>query len=529
MNPPRRFSDGLPGPGPHLGTLWRPRAGRGNGRNGAARTPGVPWVHALADQPTIACLALDRQGRVVEGTGGVRHLFGWDPRCLPGRELASLFAPNAAGRVAEGLAAVATNPASPPAGFTVEALRSSGERVPVEVHLAPWRHADGNLRGVSAILQVRAGNGLVPALKAERQMLDDALSTLGIGVCLIDVAEEFGRVVWVNRQMREWQRAGRFANGTRFLELACHASYAGRSTPCEAGPGVTSQQAGAPAEEEHTLVTQAGEPRVYRVSAAPIREADGRVVQTLKMVVDVTGQQAMDRQLTVTSKLATLGTLAASIAHEFNNILAGMSGYAELGLLSGTLEEVKSLLEVVLTSTERAKGVTGSVLAFARRTPAGQPADVLEAVENALALMDRELLKAGVEVVRQFEPVPRIVCDLGQIAQVCLNLIANARDAMRPDGGTLTIAVGGEGDAVALRFADTGPGIAPAVRDRLFEPFVTSKGGAEGTGTGLGLAVSRRILEQHGGSLTAASEPGRGATFTMRVPIGPVGEAPSET
>lgn len=525
MMPPRHAPHGFASPGARWEAPWRRRAGPGNGRHGPPRPPGVPWVHALADQPAIACLALDRRGQVVEGTGGVRHLFGWDPRALPGREFASLFAPNSAGRVSETLAAMAANPSAAPASFTVEALRSSGERVAVEVHLAPWRHADGHLRGASAVLRVNGHHGPGQALQAERQMLDDALSAVGIGACLIDVSEEFGRIAWMNRQMREWHRAGRFASATRLLEVPCHASYAGRDAPCAACPVVASQERGAPATEEHALVTQAGERRAYRVTATPVRGADGRVVQALKLIVDVTRQQEVDRQLTATSKLATLGTLAASIAHEFNNILAGMSGYAELGLLSGKLDEVKSILEVVVTSTERAKGITGSVLAFARQTPTRQPAEVLEAVENALALMGRELEKAGVQVVRRFEPVPPIVCDLGQIAQVCLNLIANARDAMRPEGGTLTIAVSPEADAVVLRFADTGPGIAPEVMERLFEPFVTSKRGPDGTG--LGLAVSRHLAEQHRGSLTATSEPGRGATFTLRLPI--VGEAPSET
>ena len=338
MMPPRHAPHGLAGPGGRWGAPSRHRPGPGNGRPGPPRPPGVPWVHALADQPSVACLALDRRGQVVEGTGGVRHLFGWEPRALPGREFASLFAPNSAGRVSESLAAMAANPSAAPASFTVEALRSSGDRVAVEVQLAPWRHADGNLRGASAVLRVNGHHGPDPALQAERQMLDDALSALGIGACLIEVGEEFGQIAWMNRQMRDWHRAGRFASATRFLELPCHASYAGRDAPCLACPVVASEARSAPATEEHTLVTQAGERRIYQVSAAPVRGADGRVVQALKLIVDVTRQQEMDRQLTVTSRLATLGTLAASIAHEFNNILAGMSGYSELGLLSGQLD-----------------------------------------------------------------------------------------------------------------------------------------------------------------------------------------------
>ena len=127
-----------------------------------------------------------------------------------------------------------------------------------------------------------------------------------------------------------------------------------------------------------------------------------------------------------------------------------------------------------------------------------------------------------VELVRQVEPVQSTICDLGQLAQVVLNLITNARDAMKPLGGTLTVSLCERRGWLELSVSDTGSGIPEEICDKIFEPFVTTKGalgGSQTPGTGLGLSVSYGIVQEHGGTIAVVSAIGRGTTMTVRLPI----------
>ncbi|NIN63361.1 MAG: response regulator [Anaerolineae bacterium] len=229
------------------------------------------------------------------------------------------------------------------------------------------------------------------------------------------------------------------------------------------------------------------------------------------------------QELIQSSKLAAVGTLAAGVAHEFNNLLAAISGHTELGLVSSDMQEIKRALEVVMTSVDRARRITTNLLTFARRRETKmEVTDITEAVENPLQLLERDLEKSNVEIVRKYYETPPVHCDVNQLSQVCLNLITNARDAMLPDGGTLTVQVKQDGDEVVLAFADTGSGIPDYVMENLFQPFVTTKGplgGGEMTGSGLGLSVSYGIVKNHGGTIDVDTQPGRGSTFTVRLPI----------
>ena len=155
-------------------------------------------------------------------------------------------------------------------------------------------------------------------------------------------------------------------------------------------------------------------------------------------------------------------------------------------------------------------------------------ADVTEAVETPLELVERDLQKSNIDLVRRFSQVPPIVCDSGQLSQVCLNLVTNARDAMLPDGGTLTVELKQDGDDIIVAFCDTGTGIPHHILDNLFQPFVTTKGplgGGEMAGSGLGLSVSYGIVRNHGGTIEVETEQGKGTTFTVRLPVKDTGRS----
>jgi signal transduction histidine kinase len=223
------------------------------------------------------------------------------------------------------------------------------------------------------------------------------------------------------------------------------------------------------------------------------------------------------------SKLATMGELAASIAHELNNPLATVSLRTE-SLLERLPESDpnRAPLEVISQEVDRMATLVNNLLEFSRRRYRQvSTVDVRAEISNSIEFVHYHLRNRRIEVVSQFAPdVPGIQADRQQLRQLFLNLLTNASDAM-PQGGTLTLRVdpmitGSEANAVVIEFADTGEGIAPDNLNKIWEPFFTTK--PEGRGTGLGLAICRRIVEEHGGSIDVESEIARGTTVRIVFP-----------
>ncbi|HEY3229677.1 MAG TPA: ATP-binding protein [Roseiflexaceae bacterium] len=256
-----------------------------------------------------------------------------------------------------------------------------------------------------------------------------------------------------------------------------------------------------------------------RVLSAFARQA-ATVLENARLFDELHRKQA---ELIQSSKLAAVGTFAAGIAHEFNNLLAGMLGHAELGSRIDDLDEKNHSLDVVIQSCRRGRSITQGLLTFARRQEHKRGlADVTDAIAETLMLVELDLHKSNIQIVRQIEPVMPTICDLGQISQVVLNLVTNARDAMKPNGGTLTVGLRDRDHMIELTVADTGCGIPEDMRDKIFEPFMTTKGalgGSQTPGTGLGLSVSYGIVRDHGGEISVASTVGRGTTMTVRLPV----------
>jgi signal transduction histidine kinase len=245
-----------------------------------------------------------------------------------------------------------------------------------------------------------------------------------------------------------------------------------------------------------------------------------------------------EEQLRQSQKLEAIGTLAGGVAHDFNNLLTVMQGYAELALMRNEgNERLKRDLTQVLEATQRASRLTHQLLSFSRKQVLEPTVlDVNDIVGEVVPLLRRLI---GEHIKIRFEPgaqLPNIVADVGQLEQVIINLVVNARDAM-PSGGTITIRTlchpepachpepldsargklrEGPARNVSLSVSDTGTGIAPEIRERIFEPFFTTKD--PGKGTGLGLSMVYGIVKQSGGTIDLDSTPGRGTTFTIQFP-----------
>ncbi len=232
----------------------------------------------------------------------------------------------------------------------------------------------------------------------------------------------------------------------------------------------------------------------------------------------------MSQQLWLAAKLASVGELAASIAHELNNPLATVCLRVESVLMRTPPDDPRRrALEIIDQEARRMGNLVTNLLQFCRRG-AGQSStvDVSEELTKAVELIEHHLRKRLINVVQEFEPnMPTLFADRQKLRQVFLNLLTNASDAM-PEGGTLTLRLlngkmdNGQ-DALIIEFVDTGIGIPPEHLDKAMEPFFTTK--EEGKGTGLGLAICRRIIQEHHGSIQLSSELGRGTTVRVALPI----------
>jgi signal transduction histidine kinase len=230
------------------------------------------------------------------------------------------------------------------------------------------------------------------------------------------------------------------------------------------------------------------------------------------------------QQLLQAQRLSSVGALASSVAHEFNNILTTIINYAKMGLRAEGDDPTRTqALEKILKGGQRAAIIINSMLGFARNNSHQRElTDLVGLVEEVLVLVDKDLSKHHIKVETRLHGRPQAPVIAGQIEQILLNLIINARQAM-PRGGRLRIEVreNPETQMVEIKISDSGVGIPPEQLRLIFEPFYTTKEPDEHGhgGTGLGLSVCRQIIEQHQGRIRVESLVGKGSTFTVKLPI----------
>ena len=256
--------------------------------------------------------------------------------------------------------------------------------------------------------------------------------------------------------------------------------------------------------------------------------------QTLESKVDERTLQlkVAQRKLVQSERLATLGQLAASVAHEINNPVSGVLNLSMLlerlmangAYPPGREAEFRKYLSLISTETARVGRIVSDLLAFSRRSkPQRAPADLNKLVRTTMGLADHKLKLISAEVVLDLqENLPAVECDSSQIQQVILNLVLNGAQAMQPNGGgklTVRTRLIPQENTVELCVQDTGEGIAPENLSKIFDPFFTTK--AEGKGVGLGLAVLYGIVKAHEGEVEVVSQRNQGTTFTVTLPLKP--------
>jgi len=234
----------------------------------------------------------------------------------------------------------------------------------------------------------------------------------------------------------------------------------------------------------------------------------------------------LEDQLVRAQRLAALGTMAMMIAHEFNNILTPVVSYAQYALNRNDTELMRKALDKAFVNGKEAAEVCQQLLSFGRGDNSAKTCDVAAIIQSAIKCLVRNPTKDNIEI--QVETASNLTVSIEPclLQQVIYNLIINARDAMLGRPGRLKISASGQEDMnkVKIEVKDTGGGIDPAILPRIFDPFFTTKNGSKDSGrseggSGLGLAVAKHILERAGGSIGVESEPGRGTTFILILPL----------
>ena len=413
--------------------------------------------------------------------------------------------------------------------YEVKLTNKAGDEVPVNVTTSPLFSRDGEIIGaVENFRDLTKHKGLWGKLRQERNRAQQYLNIAGVIIVAIN---DEGVVTLINKKgcdvlgYEEEELMGR-----NWYDLCVPERFRDERKKdffsLMAGEGEMIE------DYENIIVTKSGEERIIAWHNTLITDEEEQVVGTLSSGEDITERKQTEEELIRSEKMASLGQLAASVAHEVNNPLAGIMIYVKLMLkkyndgklqAEGTDEQLLKMQKEL----ERTTRIIRNLLDFARQSePSMAPVQINKAVEAALLLVGNQISLENVNLVKTLNPqLPPVRADFDKIQQVLINIILNATQAM-PDGGNLAISTSvADGirinndirKTVKISISDTGVGIPPENLEKLFNPFFTTK--EKGKGVGLGLSVVHGIIQKHNGKIEVESKPNEGTTFRIYLEV----------
>ncbi|ADJ25469.1 PAS/PAC sensor signal transduction histidine kinase [Dehalogenimonas lykanthroporepellens BL-DC-9] len=453
----------------------------------------------------------DGRGRFIEVNEGATRLMGYNRDEFLAMSPVVLDGPDA---VEDATAVRQAMEKEGHAVFERVHVTRDGRRIPVEISSRSV-HIDGNTMYLSVVRDITERKAMEARLEqaaSQWRATFDAITTP------ISIQNRQYRILQVNRAFAEAMKS----SPQDLIGRTCFEVSHGTTEPVPTCPHRRTLESG---QAEQVEVHNAELNTDTRISTYPMFGADGEIIASVHITEDITEQRKMQEQLMVTNRLASVGELAAGIAHEINNPLTGILGFSELLMENNLPENLRADVETIHSEANRAAGIIKNLLVFARQHhQVREELDVNEVVERVLTLRAYEANLNNIQVVRHLAPdIPMIIGDHFQLQQVFLNLVINAEYFMLKahNKGTLTVATSydRETERVRLVFTDDGPGVAPDIQARLFDPFFTTKD--VGQGTGLGLSISHGVIKQHGGTIRVESQPGQGASFIIELPLKP--------
>jgi signal transduction histidine kinase len=478
---------------------------------------------SVLDYVAAAVLELDAEGRVRSANAAAQRLLrraDLDPAPV-GLRFAELWSPADDAQIAVRQALAGTQAAFRAVACDGDGLEAGEVAGDWCATLRPVIEADGAVHGIIATC-VPTGDG--PAAgRRERSIAETFLDCSRTGLAILSRDLDILRV---NPMMEQW-----YSHSLPLVGRKCHEVFYGHPRPCGNCPALRAMETNCLEMEVVPLVTSEGMTGWLELYASPFRDDDGAVAGVVEHVLDVTERVRREQRLQTIARMGAVGQLAGGVAHEFNNIMASIMGYAQLAMQQPSEEHITQALAVAETGCRRGKQVTDGLLAFSSPVAPSRDLTRIEScVDNALALLQTELISAHIEVVRgDASHVPDLTADQRQMEQVFLNLLMNAWQAM-PDGGhlgiTFTVALCDTGGAdrrcCHIEVSDTGVGMAPSELERIFDPFFTTKGrlgNSDTPGLGLGLSIAHGVVAAHEGTMHVRSAPGQGTSMTVCLPL----------
>ncbi len=355
-------------------------------------------------------------------------------------------------------------------------------------------------------------------LERMREFSENILESLNDGLAVVDRDD---RVVRWNRRLEELYGVRHEDAVTRRLDQIFDAAFFSvlRSARSESPEGAAFYRV--PLETRH----QPAKRLLVNVATTPLRDSDGAIAGTILIVEDISARVQLEEQLQISEKMASIGLLAAGVAHEVNTPLTGISSFTQMLLQNAEPDDPKTkVLEKIERQTFRAAKIVNGLLNLARPAQVDSgPVDINAVINDVLSLLEHQFRTGRIQVRKELSQVSPIVQGIEfKLQQVFLNLFLNARDAM-PKGGWLTIVTRGGAGHATIEVGDTGSGIPEDHLSRIYDPFFSTK--EIGKGTGLGLSITYGIVQEHGGTITCDSAVGQGTRFTLTLPLSGAGVA----
>ncbi len=348
-----------------------------------------------------------------------------------------------------------------------------------------------------------------------REFSDSVLESLNEGLLVVDLAD---RIVRWNREMDAMYGLPRAVVVGKTLDEVFEASFvAGLRAARRDSESGTAALYRVPLASRH-----ADSPRalLLNIAVAPLRTPDGATTGSIIVLQDISSRAQLEEQLQISEKMASIGLLAAGVAHEVNTPLTGISSYTQMLLEKADPDDPRTkVLEKIERQTFRAAKIVNGLLNLARPSQGEslQAVDLNAVVNDVLSLLEHQFKTSSIKVRKELSASPAIVHGIEyKLQQVLLNLFLNARDAM-PKGGWLSIATRFDDGHALVEISDTGIGIPGEHLGRIYDPFFTTK--SIGRGTGLGLSITYGIVQEHGGTLACDSSVGKGTKFTLTLPL----------
>lgn len=478
----------------------------------------------LFDLVADSVFMVDSTGRVMAVNHREEQALGYAEADVVGRPFIELVAPRH-GEVMDRLFAKIIQGESQTPTQEIEVFRRSGATTVVEMDLI--RIQDGELPSVLVQLrdiaerkrleqqleEYREGlehkvHERTREIEETKQYLENLLENANDVIYTLDLDQRF---TYVNSKVETWGYRKEELIGRPYVSLLSR-RHRGRRLK-------TTLDIGAKQVYEVEVLSRTGQARTVMVSVSPLYDPEGRISGVLGIARDMTEVKRLELQIRNSEKLASIGKLAAGVAHEVNNPLGGiLNCLYNLRRKNLSPEREQEYLSSMEDGLRRVQKIVRQLLDFSQQqAPALSATDINAVVDQVLVLTHHALVANNVELVKHLSPdLPSLMVDRHMMEQVLVNLLLNAAQAIK-GGGVITIRTRMLEDVCALEVEDTGCGIPSSVLPHIFDPFFTTKG--TGEGTGLGLSVSLGIIERHGGRILVDSEVGKGTVFTVCLPV----------